>query len=179
MQTIGGLAGRDPNSHNKFMTDNYLNSGVLVMNLIYLHNVNFMDKCISFLKQYATESGYMGQDAINNSLDQKAIVNIGSKYNMLSRDKTSVANAVIFHYAGQKPWSFWRKWSPAKFVYYKLRVYCWISFYFNVRSNNLKLLVDFIFSALEFISFPFTYLLNLGHDINFKRRMSRKRSRNN
>ena len=50
MQTIGGLAGRDPNSHNKFMTDNYLNSGVLVMNLIYLHNVNFMDKCISFLK---------------------------------------------------------------------------------------------------------------------------------
>ena len=119
----------------------------------------------------------MDQDAINNSLDQKAIVNIGSKYNMLSRDKTSVANEVIFHYAGQKPWSFWRKWSPAKFVYYRLRFYYWFSLCFNIKSNKLKSFIEYTFVILEFITRPFTFFFNLAHDINFKRRMARKKRR--
>lgn len=174
MQTIGGLAGRVPDSKNPFMTDNYLNSGVLVMNLKYLHEHDFTPRCVAFLQKHAAESGYMDQDAISNSLDQSAVVNIGAGYNMIRRTRNDVEQAVILHYAGQKPWRFWRKWSHAKYVYYELRLFYFLKLHGMPVSRGC---FDRMFSIIEILTSPLVYLLNSAHDLNFKRRMHRKKKR--
>lgn len=156
--------------YTDFSHSKYVNSGVLLFNLKYTHEHDFVRRCVNWMITNIGKSKFPDQDAINCSIDFDDISSFDNKFNMLSGNAVNMKTAVIKHYTGFKPWEFWRKWDHAKFVYYKFRLYY---FLLSHHCNVSKSFLTGIFSTLEFITKPLTALLNLGHDLNRSRRRKR------
>ena len=155
----------------------YVNSGVLIMNLNYLRKIDFVTKFINVFK--TTNPDFLkfpDQDAINMIVDNDYIDGFDYKYNTFSVTYKKGMDCVILHYAGPKPWQFWRKWNHAKFIYYReLSKYKLVMIGFN----NIDKLVDNCFSILEVIAYPLVWVLNMAHDLNHLRRIKRHNKNKN
>lgn len=95
----------------------FINSGVLVLNLKRLDEINFIEKCISFITQHTGENIF-DQDTINAVLDGGHIKLIDQRFNEHRPKKSLVEQAIIIHYTGPyKPWALETRWRAKKFYW--------------------------------------------------------------
>lgn len=173
VEGIAGVIGL-PHIHFKYkdIKQRYVNSGVLCMNLSYLHKISFEKQFLTVLKECSKdELRFPDQDAINMIIDDSDIVDFGYVFNCFAENYINGSDARIIHYAGPKPWDFFRKWNHAKFIFYRELV----SFkLFVVNSKISDSALCRIFSILELLLGPVVFLLNKGHDLNHARKLARK-----
>lgn len=118
IEVIGGVKDRVTNASNKYFTENYINSGVLAMNLIFLRKFNFTKKCCDFILDH--QPSPPDQEIINSVLspEQKAI--LPNIFNECSSDRKFYNQAAIIHFTGSyKPWMIQTRWRAKKFYWYK------------------------------------------------------------
>lgn len=173
---IGLISPSSDNFIYKHTRHKYVNSGVLVMNLDYLVNIDFVKSFINVFK--ITDFEYLkfpDQDAINMVIDDEFINGFECKFNTFSVNYKEGTECAILHYAGPKPWQFWRKWNHAKFIYYrelsKFKLCMW-------GVKKCEKYVDYIFVILEVLLAPLVGLLNVAHDLNHFRRVRRHKKHN-
>ena len=88
--------------------EDYVNSGVLLMNLDYWRKNNISSVLLAYMQKYVNRLGYPDQDAINNILNDK-IIRINQKWNMFPHieDSYNLYNSnkdLIIHWTAAKPW---------------------------------------------------------------------------
>lgn len=177
--TVKGLAGRITEPPGKSFLENktkeYVQSGILVMNLDYLVKINFTEKFIKLLRDIPSEQlTYPDQDAINLLVPQKYVEDLGETYNFNASAYNKNSFAVVLHFTGKKPWLFWRKWNYAKYYYYREMCSMYLA-----RRNILvsdKLLSQ-IFKFIEIVTLPCVGILNSIHDLNSMRKKARKKNK--
>lgn len=100
----------------------YINSGVLLIDLNKIRTQNIENELLEYTKKNINNIKMGDQEIINNVLNNK-ILNIDEKYNVQSecyiRRSSFTKNPVIIHFIGdKKPWHF-GSWSVHKDLYFK------------------------------------------------------------
>lgn len=134
-----------------FANDHYINSGMLLMNLPKLRDIDFTSRCLNFMAEHAEILQCPDQDAISNALKKTEIELVEQRFNEYLPSRRNVLNAVILHFTGpQKPWMSSTRWR-----YKKL---CWYHYYlmnlFKLKGySNYKKLSDVIFVIMSRLRF--------------------------
>jgi lipopolysaccharide biosynthesis glycosyltransferase len=101
---------------------NYVNSGVLLMDLNQIRLQRIEDELLEYTSKNINSITMGDQEIINNVL-QERILNIDEKFNVQSesfiRRSSFTKNPTIIHFIGpKKPWH-WASWSVHKYLYFK------------------------------------------------------------
>ena len=95
--------------NNRIETENYFNSGVMLLNLAKMRKDNISENLLTY-KRNQKDIYYMDQDAFNYIFDKKVIF-LNYKYNFLNKYEETEQEIfknikpVIVHYADSKPWN--------------------------------------------------------------------------
>lgn len=99
-------------------SENYFNSGVLLMNLEYWRKNAVTEKLVKYILMNSSKITYWDQDALNSILHD-SYLKIAERWNYLRMDISSVESVNIVHFAGvHKPWDYYCT-HPFKSEYYK------------------------------------------------------------
>lgn len=117
---IGGVL--DIDIKRKNYASNYVNSGVLLMDLDKMRDQSVENTLLTYTQQNINNITLGDQEIINSVLSDK-ILNIDEKFNVQSecyiRRSSFTKNPVIVHFIGtKKPWQF-ASWSYHKSLYFK------------------------------------------------------------
>lgn len=93
----------------------YFNSGVMLINLKKLRDMNFFEKVKEYVKTNRERIMMHDQDILNGLLYEKRLA-LEVRWNMMCNTGNTTDYAVI-HYAGMKPW-FIECPHPLKYIYY-------------------------------------------------------------
>jgi lipopolysaccharide biosynthesis glycosyltransferase len=131
--------------------DLYFNSGVLLMNIELIRKLNFVNSCITFIKNSFSKITYWDQDVINIVASGK-IMEIGYQYNYQSDlfSLKTLHKPVIIHYTGEgisKPWN--NKYNALKIDIF--HDYYWKE-YFRQNSNRLSTWVEYYLFWIKYFS---------------------------
>ena len=142
---------------SKFVSDTYINAGVLVLNLEKLKTIDFAKRCLDFLITFGKEIKYMDQDCINYVLGNKYIETIDQKFNEYLPSSKKVKNAVVLHFTGPfKPWMTATRW--------RLKKMCWAKYNIanKLRQKNIYLSnfqLDLLFKGMSIFRPVFNLVL--------------------
>lgn len=119
-KVIAGVLDIDIKRKNR--NANYINSGVLLMNLDKIRKCNIEEEFLVYTQQNISNITMGDQEIINNVLEGR-ILNIDEKYNVQSecyiRRSSFTKSPTVIHFIGpQKPWH-WASWSVHKDLYFK------------------------------------------------------------
>ena len=153
-ETLGRLGGH---------VSNYLNSGVIVMNLDYWRKHDVQNRLLSYIIDKGKELIYNDQDALNVILDDER-KQLSARYNvtpyyfhrnldnypkeMHEEIREARINPVVFHYLGPiKPWS-WGCYLPGKELFIKYqKASGWR--HFTIQKHALKRIVYSLFPIVK------------------------------
>ena len=99
---------------------NYINGGVLLLNLAYWRKHNIEQQCIKYYQQYPDRIILNDQDILNALLyDQKVLIDIkwnvqddfyrNNRYTSPAWKPSytdAILHPIILHYSGRKPWAY-------------------------------------------------------------------------
>lgn len=119
VKMLGGVLDSDADSLSH-ISENYINAGVLLLNLKALHEFGFMQKALDLAAERAGELQYFDQDIINIILgsDQKTLCD--ASFNTQSNIPAEVKKGILFHFTGhRKPWNRTLRWRVKKCIWVK------------------------------------------------------------
>lgn len=119
VKLLGGVLDSDADSMTD-ITENYINSGVLLLNLKALHEFGFMQKALDLAAERAGELVYFDQDIINMILgsEQKTLCDVS--FNTQSNSPDEIKKGILFHFTGpRKPWLRTLRWRVKKCTWVK------------------------------------------------------------
>ena len=118
VKMLGGVLDSDADSLSH-ISENYINAGVLLLNLKALHEFGFMQKALDLAAERAGELQYFDQDIINIILgsDQKTLYDVS--FNTQSNDPDEIKKGILFHFTGRKPWKRTLRWRVKKCMWVK------------------------------------------------------------
>lgn len=122
IKLLGGVLDSDAGSMSH-ISENYINSGVLLLNLKGLHEFGFMQKALDMAAERAGELVYFDQDIINMILagGQKTICDVS--FNTQSNRPDEIKKGILFHFTGwNKPWLRTLRWRTKKCMWVKHRI---------------------------------------------------------
>lgn len=105
--------------------DNYVNAGVLALNLEKLEELDFSRKCLSFAKNNKSSITIYDQDIVNNVFpdSDNRIALLDIKFNTYLSKTAAVRNAVVLHFTGPyKPWNPLCRWRLKKYIWVKYQL---------------------------------------------------------
>lgn len=117
INTFGGVLDTvSINLKYPLITPSYINSGMLLISLNYLKQIDFINKCVEFInKQKQEDLICPDQDIINNVIPAKDLILVNQRFNEYSPKKEKVNKALILHYTGPyKPWMEETRWRLKK-----------------------------------------------------------------
>ncbi|WP_405329764.1 glycosyltransferase family 8 protein [Ruminobacter sp.] len=100
----------------------YVNSGVLALNLEMLESLNFSRECLAFAKANKDSIVLFDQDIISNVFpdSDKRMKLLDFKFNTYHSKTSYVKNAVVLHFTGPfKPWNPKCRWRLKKCIWVK------------------------------------------------------------
>lgn len=123
VKVVAGVKDTSSNDKNPFLTEDFINSGVLVLNLTKLRYMEFTKKCLAFIEEH--QPSPPDQEVINNVLHSSDKELIDQIYNECSARKDKYRKAAIIHFTGSyKPWMIQTRWREKKFIWYKYSYAC-------------------------------------------------------
>lgn len=115
IKTLGGATELTFNNSDKF----FINSGVLLMNLEGLERINFIERCLSYMKKMYPKCPH-DQAIINAVMTPEEKELVPGAYNCCTSKKELYEKAMIIHYTGSfKPWIYNARWRKKKIIWFR------------------------------------------------------------
>ena len=105
--------------------ENYINAGVLPLNLEKLDELDFSRRCLSFARANRDSITIYDQDIVNNVFpdSDNRIALLDIKFNTYLSKTAAVRNAVVLHFTGPyKPWNPLCRWRLKKCIWVKYQL---------------------------------------------------------
>lgn len=133
---------------------NYVNDGVLAMNLEMLERLNFSLECLKFAKANKSSIVLFDQDIVNNVFpdSDNRMTLLDFKYNTYHSNKSFIRNAVILHFTGPyKPWDPACRWRLKKCIWVKYNLAARLSLHGWNISKGMTEFIGKMVSSMRFL----------------------------
>ena len=99
-----------------YKKNDYINAGVLLMDLEKMRSINFVSKCYSAYQKYSSQIKFNDQDLINLTLKSEkfllperfnTLVKFSEKQNIVNKKINSLENSILHFIGNIKPWQSW------------------------------------------------------------------------
>ncbi|MBQ8708265.1 MAG: hypothetical protein IJ523_09290 [Succinivibrionaceae bacterium] len=122
-----GAVTDDDRIRNRQSGGRYINSGVLLLNLMAIDEFVFTYKALAYDQANRDHMKYFDQDIINGVVPAGRLYPLDCKYNLQDGDSPNLKEAVILHFTGAKPWNRNYMWRKKKRIWYAYHLSSWMA----------------------------------------------------